>query len=68
MIFETIVVTRSEIGAMHITPLGIREDDGLTLLAPYRPSTTLDNLLATRCASVALMSANATISTLFILA
>ena len=34
MIFETIVVTRSEIGAMHITPLGIREDDGLTLLAP----------------------------------
>ncbi|MBK7663977.1 MAG: DUF447 family protein [Sterolibacteriaceae bacterium] len=52
MIFETIVVTRSEIGAMHITPLGIREDDGLTLLAPYRPSTTLDNLLATRCASV----------------
>ncbi len=52
MIFETIVVTRSAIGEAHITPLGIREQDGLTVLAPFRPSTTLDNLLATRCATV----------------
>ena len=52
MIFETIVVTRSETGGVHITPLGICEQDGLTVLAPFRPSTTLDNLLATRCASV----------------
>lgn len=52
MIFETIVVTRSAVGEAHIAPLGIREQDGLTVLAPFRPSTTLDNLLATRCASV----------------
>lgn len=52
MIFETIVVTRSEAGEAHITPLGIREEDGLTMLAPFRPSTTLDNLSATRCATV----------------
>ena len=52
MIFETIVVTRSAAGETHITPLGIREQDGLTVLAPFRPSTTLDNLLATRCATV----------------
>ena len=52
MIFETIVVTRSAAGEVHITPLGIREQDGMTVLAPFRPSTTLDNLLATRCASV----------------
>lgn len=52
MIFETIVVTRSASGETHITPLGIREQDGLTVLAPFRPSTTLDNLLATRCATV----------------
>ena len=52
MIFETIVVTRSANGEAHITPLGIREQDGLTVLAPFRPSTTLDNLLATRCATV----------------
>lgn len=52
MIFETIVVTRSEAGEVHISPLGIREQDGLTVLAPFLPSTTLDNLLATRCATV----------------
>lgn len=52
MIFETIVVTRSETGEVHITPLGVREQDGLTVLAPFRPSITLDNLLATRSASV----------------
>lgn len=52
MIFETIVVTLSASGEAHITPLGIREQEGLTVLAPFRPSTTLDNLLATRCASV----------------
>lgn len=52
MIFETIVVTRSTSGEVHITPLGIREQDGLTVLAPFRPSTTLDNLLATRNATV----------------
>lgn len=52
MIFETIVVTRSANGEAQITPLGIREQDGLTVLAPFRPSTTLDNLLATRCATV----------------
>lgn len=52
MIFETIVVTRSEAGEAHITPLGVREQDGLSVLAPFRPSITLDNLLATRSASV----------------
>lgn len=52
MIFETIIITQSASGQAHIAPMGIREQDGLTLLQPFRPSTTLDNLLATRCATV----------------
>lgn len=52
MIFETIVVTLAASGEAHIRPLGVREHEGLTVLAPFRPSATLDNLLATRCASV----------------
>lgn len=43
-ILETIVITRRADGAPHIAPLGIREQDDLVLLAPFRPSATLDNL------------------------
>lgn len=46
MIYETVVVTRSSAGAFHIAPMGIREEDGLVVLAPFAPSTTLDNLRA----------------------
>lgn len=51
MIFETIVTTRGD-GRDQIVPLGIRRQEGLILMAPFRPSTTLDFLLATRCAVV----------------
>ena len=47
MIRETIVTTLSEEGRVHIAPLGlIAEGDGW-IIAPFRPSTTLDNLRAT---------------------
>ena len=47
MIRETIVTTLSEEGRVHISPLGlIAEGDGW-IIAPFRPSTTLDNLRAT---------------------
>ncbi len=46
MIFETIVTTQAGDGRIHIAPLGIRENNGLVVLAPFRPSTTLDNVLA----------------------
>jgi hypothetical protein len=52
MIFETIVTTVAQDGRPHIAPMGIRERDGLIVLAPFRPSTTLENLLASRCAVV----------------
>lgn len=44
MIRETIVTTADASGRAHIAPLGlIAEGDGW-ILAPFRPSTTLDNL------------------------
>lgn len=50
MIFETIVTSINADGSVHIAPFGIREQDGLILIAPFRPSTSLDNLLRERAA------------------
>ena len=46
MIRETIVTTVSAAGAVHIAPLGIIADGDGWIIAPFRPSTTLDNLRA----------------------
>jgi hypothetical protein len=51
-ILETIVTTRAPDGRVHVAPMGMREQGGLVLLAPFRPSSTLDNILASRCAVV----------------
>ncbi len=55
MIVETVVTTVSPTGEVHVAPMGVREADGLLLLAPFRPSRTLDNLLATHSAVVNLV-------------
>ena len=53
MIWETIVTSRSSTGRVHVAPMGIRESaEGRVILAPFRPSTTLENVLATRVAVV----------------
>lgn len=52
MIQEVIVTTIDQAGAVHIAPMGIRRRDALIVISPFRPSRTLDNLLATRCAAV----------------
>ncbi|WAJ26932.1 DUF447 domain-containing protein [Antarcticirhabdus aurantiaca] len=44
---ETILTTRSPEGRVHITPLGIIQDGEEWIVAPFRPSTTLDNIAAT---------------------
>jgi uncharacterized protein len=50
MIRETIVTTADAAGRVHIAPLGIIADDAAEgrgwIIAPFRPSTTLDNLRA----------------------
>lgn len=47
MIRECIVTTQSEEGRVHIAPLGLIEDGEGWIIAPFRPSTTLDNLRTT---------------------
>ncbi len=47
MIFETIVTTVNAQGAAHTTPFGIRIQDELVIISPYKPSATLDNILLT---------------------
>jgi hypothetical protein len=46
MIRETIVTTADANGGVHIAPLGIIADGERWILAPFRPSKTLDNLRA----------------------
>lgn len=46
MIRETIVTTMSAAGVVHIAPLGIIADGDGWIIAPFRPSTTLENLRA----------------------
>jgi uncharacterized protein len=44
MIRETIVTTMDGAGRVHLAPLGIIADGDGFIIAPFRPSTTLDNL------------------------
>jgi hypothetical protein len=46
MIRETIVTTVSASGALHIAPLGIIAGGEGWIIAPFRPSVTIDNLRA----------------------
>jgi hypothetical protein len=45
-IVETIVTTVNADGQAHIAPLGLIEDGDGWIIAPFRPSRTLDNLMA----------------------
>jgi uncharacterized protein len=45
-IVETIVTTCDEAGKVHIAPLGLIEDGANWIIAPFKPSRTLDNLTA----------------------
>lgn len=46
MIREMILITAGEDAAPHIAPLGLIQDGEFWIAAPFRPSRTLDNLLA----------------------
>lgn len=52
LIFEVIVTSLNEDGSAHAAPFGVRERDGLVLISPFRPSTSLDNLLREKTAVV----------------
>ncbi|MEQ8495637.1 MAG: DUF447 family protein [Gammaproteobacteria bacterium] len=46
MIFEGIITTQTTDGGAHVTPMGFRRHGDMLEVAPFRPSQTLDNLLA----------------------
>lgn len=52
MIRESIITTLSAAGALHIAPMGVIWRAGYPVLAPFRPSRTLDNLRENPCAVI----------------
>jgi len=46
MIYEGIITTRNADGSAHVTPMGFRRRQDELRVAPFRPSQTLENLLA----------------------
>ncbi|MBA3477353.1 MAG: DUF447 family protein [Lautropia sp.] len=52
MIHETVVTTTSPDGVVHVAPMGVTMTPQTILLKPFRPSVTLDNILASRTAVV----------------
>lgn len=54
MIYETIITSIDDAGKPHVTPFGVRHegagDAARIVISPYKPSTTLNNILATQSA------------------
>jgi uncharacterized protein len=49
-IFEAVVTTVSATGAVHVAPMGVRYEGAEVVLMPFKPSTTLDNILSVKAA------------------
>lgn len=52
MIYETIISSVNAQGQAHVTPFGVREENDLIVIAPFKPSSTLDNIIETRAAVI----------------
>jgi hypothetical protein len=52
VILESVLTTRNADGSAHIAPLGLHVAGELLVVAPFRPSRTLDNLEREGCAVV----------------
>lgn len=52
MIYETIVCSVDTQGNAHVTPFGICVEEGLVVISPFKPSATLQNILATGYATL----------------
>jgi hypothetical protein len=56
LIYETVVTSCSPQGQVHVAPMGVRYRGEQVLLMPFKPSLTLDNILATRLAVLNLLT------------
>jgi uncharacterized protein len=52
MIVESVVITLGADARPHIAPMGVIWQEGSPILAPFRPSQTLDNLVRTGAAVI----------------
>jgi uncharacterized protein len=52
MIFETIIISTDESGVAHVTPFGVKHEDGFIVISPFKPSKTLDNILTSKTATM----------------
>ena len=52
MILEVIVTSLSTDKGTHIAPMGVHVEGEQTIIMPFKPSTTLDNILSSRCAVI----------------
>lgn len=48
MIFETIITSINAEGVPHVTPFGVRYEGDHVLISPYKPSSTLTNILLSK--------------------
>ncbi len=49
---ETVITTRSRDGVVHVAPMGVTVSDMAYVIAPFRPSRTLENLRENPAASI----------------
>ncbi len=47
MIYEIIISSVNSHGDAHVAPFGVQIQAGLAVISPYKPSVTLENILAT---------------------
>lgn len=52
MIYETIIVSTDIEGIAHVTPFGVKHEGDLIVISPFKPSKTLDNILASETATM----------------
>lgn len=52
MIFETIIITVDSQNQPHIAPFGLRYMADKVFISPYKPSQTLENILASKTATL----------------
>ena len=52
MIYETVITTTNAAGDVHIAPMGISKEGDLFVIAPFKPSQTLENLESTKQAII----------------
>ena len=52
MIQEVILTTINRLGQPHMAPMGVHLDGDNFIIMPFRPSATLDNVLATQSAAL----------------